>query len=221
MAKPALIHSEPWDVNKRLAELGLDEDTLIRSAERGLAAYLSCTKNHPPAIPGIWAWAETICALGEYYRPLDWERVDEANWPLLVNKLRTIAVSVATGNQDTGTNGDRDPLTASAKGPRTVGAIAVNRRQLDLFEEVLPPLEALNSPSRETWLLLICRDLEKREMRCELSRPVSLDLKGRINLWAERIILKPRSFDGIGDALIGGGNGPQSPEITVEIKRRA
>ena len=68
MVNPALVHFEPWDVNKRLAELGLDEDTLIRSAERGLAAYLSCTKNHPPAIPGILAWAETICGLGDNYQ---------------------------------------------------------------------------------------------------------------------------------------------------------
>ena len=138
-----------------------------------------------------------------------------------MNKDRTIAVSVATGNEDTGTDGERDPLTTSAKGPRTVGAIAVNRRQLQLFEEMVPPVEVLNAPGRETWLLLICRDIEKREMRCELSRPVSLDPKGRINLWAERIILRPTSFDGIGDSLLGGGNGPQSPEITVDIKRRA
>jgi hypothetical protein len=221
MPQPALVHTEPWNVNKRLGELGLDEERLTSSAERGLAAFFSCTKNHPPAIPGIWAWGETICALGDNYRPLDWERIDEANWPLVVNKDRTVAISVATGNEDTGIDGDRDPLTTSAKGPRTIGAIAVNRRQLNLFGEGLPPVEVISAPGRETWLLLVHRDVERREMRCELSRPVSLDPKGRINVWAERIILKPRSFDGVEGRLLGGDNGPQSPEINVEIKRRA
>jgi len=220
MVNPALIRSEPWDINKRLMELGLKRENLERAAERGLAGFLSCTANHPCAVPGIWAWAETICALGEQHIPLGWRRLDESNWPLIVNKAGSVAVSVASGNEDTGRDGDRDPLTTSAKGPRTISAIATNRRQLNLFGEVLPSAESLTTPGRQTWLLLVHRDIGSREMRCELSRPVSIDPRGRINLWAERIILKPRSFDGIGAAILDGENGPQSPEIKVEIKRR-
>jgi hypothetical protein len=210
---------ESWDVNKRLAGLGLEETDLLQPAERGFSAFASCTPNHPPAIPGLWAWGETVCALGERLIPLGWERRNESNWPLVINKNGTIALSVATGNEDTGRK-DGDPLTASAKGPRTVNAIMANQRQL-VFPEMLPPVESLNAPGRATWLLLVYRDIDAREMRCELSRPISMDAEGRVDGWAERIILKPRPFDGIGDVLAGGDNGPQSPEITVEIKRRA
>jgi hypothetical protein len=101
-----------------------------------------------------------------------------------------------------------------------VNAIVANQRQL-VFPEMLPPVESLNAPGRATWLLLVYRDVDAREMRCELSRPISMDSDGRVDGWAERIILNSRPFDGIGGVFADGGNGPQSPEITVEIKRRA
>ncbi len=124
-----------------------------------------------------------------------------------------------TGNEDTGRK-DKDPLTASAKGPRTISAIVANQN-LPLFPEMLPSAESLKATGRATWLLLVYRDSDAREMRCELSRPIGMDSEDRVDGWAERIILSPRTFDGIEDTLVGGGNGPQSPEITVEIKRRA
>lgn len=219
MTLPASVYVNSWDVNKRLAELGLEESDLLQPAERGFSAWASCTDNHPPAIPGLLAWGETVCALRERLILLGWEPQNESNWPLVINKSRTIALSVATGNEDTGRK-DKDPLTASAKGPRTVNAIAANQRQL-VFPEMLPTVESLNTPGRATWLLLLYRDIDAREMRCELSHPIRMDSEDRVDGWAERIILKPRPFDGIGDALAGGDNEPQSPEITVEIKRRA
>lgn len=220
MALPESVFVESWDVNRRLAELGLSESDLLEPAERGFSAWASCTANHPPAIPGLLAWGETVCALRERLIPLGWERKDESNWPIVINKSGTIALSVATGNEDTGRK-DNDPLTASAKGPRTVDAVVANQRQLVMFPEMLPPKESLKDRGRATWLLLLHRDMDAREMRCELSRPISMDDDGRVDGWAERIILASRPFDGIGGVLTDGGNGPQSPEITVEIKRRA
>ena len=219
MALPESIYVESWDVNRRLAELGIKEEDLLQAAERGFTAWASCTANHPPAIPGLFAWGETICALRERLIPLGWERQDEQNWPLGVNRDGNIALSVATGNEDTGRK-DKDPVTASAKGPRTISAIVVNQN-LPLFPEMLPSAESLKAKGRATWLLLVYRDTDAREMRCELSRPIGMDSEDRVDGWAERIILSTRPFDGIEDSLVGGGNGPQSPEITLEIKRRA
>lgn len=219
MALPDTIYVDSWDVNRRLAELGIEEEDLLQAAERGFTAWASCTANHPPAIPGLFAWGETVCALRERLIPQGWERKDEQNWPLVVNRGDAIALSVATGNEDTGRK-DKDPVTASAKGPRTISAILANQN-LPLFAEMLPSAESLKETGRATWLLLVYRDSDAREMRCELSRPIGMDSDGRVDGWAERIILSPRPFDGIEDTLVGGGNGPQSPEITLEIKRRA
>lgn len=219
MTLPNTVRVEPWDVNKRLFELGIKEEHLLHAAERGFTAWASCTANHPLAIPGLLAWGETVCALRERLIPMGWERTDEQNWPLVVNSDGTIALSVATGNEDTGRK-DGVPVTASAKGPRTISAIVANQN-LSLFPEMMPSAESLKATGRETWLLLVYRDTDAREMRCELSRPIGVDSEDRVDGWAERIILTPRPFDGVEDTLVDDGNGPQSPEITVEIKRRA
>src|ERR1035438_7039142 len=153
----ASIYTEQWDVNRRLGELGLEEAILLRAGERGWVAFASCTLNHPPAIPGIWAWGETICSLGEQLVPRGWERINESMWPLVVNKAGTIALSAATGNENTG-NKEADPLTSSAKGPKTVSAIFANRRQLVDPRMLLGPIEPVKTPGRATWLLLIHRD---------------------------------------------------------------
>jgi hypothetical protein len=139
-------------------------------------------------------------------------------WPVVVNSGGTVAISAATGNENTG-NKDEDPLTSSSKGPRTADAILANRRQL-VFPEILEPIQSLKMPGRETWLLLIYRDITARRLRSELSRPISMDTDGRVDGWAERIILDLKELDEIPEILLGGSNGPQSPEITVEIRRR-
>ncbi|HWQ52252.1 MAG TPA: hypothetical protein VN442_01120 [Bryobacteraceae bacterium] len=216
----AQVHAEPRDVNARLAELELEEGILLRAAQRGWVAFASCTRNHPPAIPGIWAWGETICSLGEQLIPHGWERINESMWPLIVNRAGTVALSVATGNENTG-NKDEDPLTSSAKGPKTVNAIFANRRQLIDPRMLLGPLEPIETAGRSTWLYLVHRDITARQMRSELSRPISMDEDGRVDGWAERIILAPQELDGIPESLVGGTDGPQTPEITVEIRRRA
>jgi hypothetical protein len=216
----AAVYVEPSDVNRRLGELGLDESTLIRAGQRGWVAFASCTANHPPAVPGIWAWGEIICSLGEQLVPAGWRRVDEAMWPLVVNGEGTIALSAATGNENTG-NRDAEPLTTCAKGPKTISAIVANRRQLVLPWVQFQPIVPIGPSGRATWILLIRRDLGRRQLRLELSRPISVGINGKINGWAERIILTPQELDGIPEMSLDDSNGPETPEITVEIKRRA
>ena len=210
---------QSWDVNRRLAELGLEEAILQRAVQRGWLAFASCTLNHPRSIPGIWAWAETICSLGEQLVPTGWKRVDESMLPLVVNATGTIALSAASGNENTG-NLDEGPLTSSSKGPRTMSAIFANRRQI-VIPEVISAAEISSAEDRSTWWLLAYRDISARQIRAELSRPISMDAEGRIDGWAERIILSSQQLDEVPEELIGGANGLQGPEITLEIRRRA
>ena len=213
-------HVDPMNVRSRLSELGLAEKMLLLAVERGQIARLSCTKNHPPLYPGISAWSETVCALREQLIPEGWERSDEGNLPFTVNPGRTVAIAVATGDEATGRT-DRKPCTKSAKRPRTAGAVATNERQMLLFGPLeLRPEHLTKINERMTWLLLIHSDFEVREVRCELSRPVNMNEEGRVDDWAERIILSASSFDA-DVAAVPSGNVPQSPEIIVKIKKRA
>ena len=57
-----------------------------------------------------------------------------------------------------------------------------------------------------TWLLLTYRDTSAREVRCELSRPVNIGIDGRVDGWAERIILGSIPFDSDEFTLTHGNN---------------
>ena len=214
------VYSDSWDVGTRLAELVLKQDQLIRAVQRGLAAWASCTKNHPPASQGLWAWAETVCGLRDELVPLGWSRSDEANLPLTVNADETLAICVNTGNEDTGIQ-DGSPCTRSTKGPRTRRAIRENLGQLHLFgDEPLPATDVIRK-GRTVWILLIHRDMRAREIRAELSQPISISDEGKVDRWKERIVLSSTPFDDDLVSLIEGDNGPQTPEIDIEIKKLA
>ena len=209
------VYSDSWVVDTRLAKLGLKQDQLIHAVQRGLAAWASCTKNHPPASQGLWAWAETVCGLRDELVPLGWSRSDEANLPLTVNADKTLAICVNTGNEDTGIQ-DGSPCTRSTKGPQTRQAILENLGQLRLF-----PATDVIREDRTVWILLIHRDMRAREVRAELSQPISISDEGKVDRWKERIILSSTPFDDDLVSLIEGDNGPQTPEIDIEIKKRA
>jgi hypothetical protein len=70
------------------------------------------------------------------------------------------------------------------------------------------------------WVLLVYRDREAGEVRCELSSPISMGPEGYVDGWSERIILAATPFGDNVISLTDGDGGPKSPEIDVEIKKR-
>lgn len=213
-----ILRVEPWDVNARLSELGLTEQELSDAVRRGYLAYINCTANHPPLVPGIWAWGETVCALREYLLRLGWKRSDEDNYSLVIHPSGEIAIAVATGDDGTG-RAEASPSTKARKGPCTIDAIAANQLQLNLFEEAPPfPVPAMPCDPQDdktTWVLLIHRATS--EVRGELSLPSSIGTDGRIDGWQERILLSPIPLDGDFVEVVP----LPLPDITIDIKRRA
>lgn len=82
----SVVRIEGWDVRSRLAEMGLREDSLRDVVSRGYLAHASCTANHPPLIPAIWAWGETVRALREYLLRFGWNRSDENNYSVEIGR---------------------------------------------------------------------------------------------------------------------------------------
>ena len=222
MAKPNVVR--PTEIPNRLTELGVDEELLITAAKQGFAAWAGCTAHHPPLYPGLSAWAETVKSLRDQLVLRGWAHSDAGTLSLVINDAGTIAIAVATGNEYTG-NEEHEPCTKCGKGPRTEEAVAVN--QLQLFPEmfsVLKPISFEQARIRKTWWLLVHRDMESQELKCELSHPINMADDGKIDGWAERIILRSTPFGGDGAVLRGGiDQGPQgnAVDVDVEVKRRA
>lgn len=213
------IRIDTFDVDSRLAELGLKTALLQEPVMEGMMARSECTPNDPPLYPGFATWARTVRCLREWLipQPYGWTRSDEGNYPLVVNPNGKMAIAVATGDENTG-NPHITPLTKSPKGPRTQSAIEVNQYQGSLFdalEEV--EIQTMAHSDRVTWILLQHYDQARKEVRFELSLPTSYS--GKIDGWSERIIFRPLPFDS--SIAIPVPVLPSLPDIDVPLRRRA
>lgn len=210
-----VLHDDPMTASHALSRLGLNEDVLLAAAMQGYLARTNCTANHPPLFPSFVAWGETVKALRDQLAPLGWERSDEKNYSRAIHPEGHTAIAVATGNEATGVASE-SPLTKSAKGPSTIGALEVNRLQAWLpgMEPVLTTeSEEENQPT--TWLLLVHHASD--EIRSELSLPVDVGLDGRISVWKERILLKAIPLDPEPVEITP----PALPDIDVAVRRKA
>lgn len=214
------IFFEPWDVNNRLASMGLEQRLLLDSGLAGFSAMASCTENNPVGSPGYYAWSETTRSLRERLIPLSWRRSNDYGLSLVVSDSRKLAISVSSGDEDTG-KPDGEPRTKYAKGPRTVIAVQNNKYMDYLLPEMaLPPSSAVAIKGRATWIYLIRYDTDNQIFVSELSRPIAITDDGLIDGWAERIILSAPRLGGDGLRL-GKPDTPQTPVINVEIKKLA
>jgi hypothetical protein len=206
------------ETSDRLAELGLDALVLTQAIQRCHVVADGYTENHPPIGRGIGQWTEVVAAMRDQLIPRGWTRDDRENLGLTVNATKTIAISVATGDENTG-NPDRIPSTRYSKGPKTQSAVIINALQLDLFGNVqLTPQQLKKYPGVMTFMLLFHRDPMAKETRVELSRPVRMNSDGDVIEWAERIILPPVPF-GIEGAKIS-DDVPRKQQTLPEVKRK-
>ena len=216
------VYKDIQDIDSRLAELGLQQELLSQAAQRGLAAFAACTPHHPRNYPALASWAETFRGLSDLLvvHPYRWMKLDENGQPQVHNPSGLIAITVAGGDSNTGRIGDAEPKTSASKGDTTSRAMLENAYLFPEMEaDARAKLEKMRR--RQTWFLLVHRDLLAGEMRCELSMPISMSEDRRIDGWAERILLRPTSFDA---ALLQGIPDEPTPltdEVKIELKRRA
>jgi len=217
---------EPWDVDSRLAELGLNREVLLRAVQAGFSAWAEGTANDPIPFPGYAMWAKASRTLRDLLAPstFGWRRLNESNQCLVIDPTGSRVLIAATGDENTG-NPDGIPKTKSKKGPRTIEAVERNRNRFlfDELEEDDANEVAASVDGRETWILLMFRDVNDQVVKSELSRPVLMDPERRIGGWSERIRLDNLPFGDVGQGSGSNSNGdvPKTPEIKVEIKRRA
>jgi hypothetical protein len=217
------IYADPIDVNNRLGQLdpALTQDIFRESVSHGLLAWASCTENHPPSCASYLMWAIAVKAFRDLMIPKCWERSNESNLPFTVNECGKLAIIFNTGDEATGTHSD--PCTKNPKGNATRKAVRVNEEQgrFEFYGEIHFSREDLKIlQSRETWILLMYRDINLREARCELSKPINMNADGKVDGWDERIILGSIPFDTDG-VEVPDDETPQTPNITVNISRRA
>lgn len=172
------------DVEKRLGALGLNSETLVEAARRGLSAFAACTPHHPRNFPALASWAESMRGLRDLLvvSPFRWSSMEENGQPQIHDPSGTIVLTVAGGDKNTGRLGEAEPRTSSSKGHTTSRATVYNAYLFPQMEkEARERIE--REIRRQTWFLLIHRDVSIGELRCELSMPISMAEDRHIDGW--------------------------------------
>jgi hypothetical protein len=218
--RTTVIRRTPIEVTDALAALGLTFEILRDAILAGETARDMCTANDPPSAAGFDAWARTVKRLREQLIVLGWSRSESDQLPLIISPSGTLAITVGTGDEGTGIwTPDSSPKSKYPKGPATIAVVSRNRNQSEFWESNEEEA-AVPNPTFQTWVLL--RSRVEDTVYSELSLPDAIGGDGRIEEWAERIILMPISLDPSGDVSVpnspaGGGGGET---IDVPVRRR-
>lgn len=209
----AVLRHEPHDINLRLDALGLTTELLRQAVAAGEMDRSSCTPNHPFFFAGLMGWGGTVKALRDNLAVIGWKGKTRRGVDLVLSPDDTTAIAVASADEWTGRLGG-SPKTNSSKGSGTVAAIERNRSSQMWLAGFEPMEEAAPEPGT-TWYLLIHSAVD--EVRCELSLPTQMGDDGRIDSWAERIILEPVGA-GTDLSILPGAD--DQPDVEVSISRK-
>jgi len=138
MSQTCTVVVEPYDVEARLAELGLTPEILRHAVRAGMLERLACSEYDPTSARGYELWRvanRTLRELTIQGANPEWRKVDERNQPLIVNPLRRVAVTASSGNDQTGNgNVERPPTSKNPKGQVTSELVIANEQAI-LFPE--------------------------------------------------------------------------------------
>src|SRR4051794_2416739 len=105
MAQPARKYERDEDVDAALRAIGgggIDREILSGALLFGEAERRTCTEDDPGILTGMVGWGRPIRFLRESLRPRKWRREEPKSLPLVVSPDRTVAVTVAAGDDQTG-----------------------------------------------------------------------------------------------------------------------
>jgi len=195
-----------------LSSLGLPAHILPTVIEQLLRDFRATGPNKPKSAPGTNAWQRGIEVLREETILLGWTPDEPNNQPRTVSPDGKIAITVSSGDTNTG-NPNKEPQTRNDKGAQTSRCAHYNSQQGELFpsqHNVISLSKAVTEEQGpELWILLFFIDLDKKEVRYELSRPTSMSEKSKVNGWSHRLIMPPVAFDD--------SSARQSPDSPAEV----
>lgn len=158
-----ILLKEPWDVDRRLTELGLTKEGLIRAVQVARAERNNATALHPAKAPGTFAYHHTIAAIRREFIGVEWE-IDRSDG---IETIRNdaLGVKVSFCNVDVAC-GKEHPKPRSEK-----GAGAERASCPTLFDyagaEGLRPMVRVPVGGSALFYLMV-----DQQGRAELTRPV-------------------------------------------------
>ena len=194
MAVPARRYEREDEVDAALRALGngrLERAVLEGALLFGEAERRTCTENDPGILTGMIGWGRPIRYIREEMRARGWLREEPNSLPLVVSPDRTVGITVASGNEQTGNANALYAATKWRKGPMMREWVEPSRQvRLPGLDE--PDVSRYDVPE-ELWLLLVRRT--STHIFHELSRPTSVTPAGELRCGGARIFFSPLPID--------------------------
>lgn len=209
-------------VRQQLAALGLIPDNFNTAIAFGEKHRALCTLNDPRIFHGTTAWARTLRGLRQELHNENWKKDHTGNFETVVSPDETLAISVATGDRETGKyNPPHEPRLKHPKGIMYKAAIDTNAWLFkDLAADAKAKTDKLEAAQKRiTWILLIRREGDTVFSELSLARQFSDG--GQVEHWEHRIILEPLDVEPL-DAVIddSGDDDAAAETIDVPVSRR-
>ena len=221
-APPTVLYHSA-EVEARLMDrFGVGQSFFWHGLHRGLVYLANLTEHDPVATKGMGVWGAMVRGLGETGKPLKWSKRERNLLPLLVHPEGKLAISVQSGDANTGLRPQRRPS------PRNRCPIEGDTRKMTrkLIEDNSALIgrqghfsqmtDEWESPSLLTYFLLHWIDPDFEHVQAEVSLAAHLGKDGFVDTWQERLILtapEGQSLTVEGDEL--------DIDIDIEPKRSA
>ncbi|HZL58325.1 MAG TPA: hypothetical protein VFC38_01350 [Stellaceae bacterium] len=174
----AVVLKEPWEVRRRLAELQLTLEGLLKVRAKALSAGADATPYHPANAAGTFAYQHGTWALRDEFTGENW-KLDRPNGVEVIRNEK-LKLSVVFANVDVACNDEIKPKPRSRKGSGAERVCGGN-----LFPW-LPEYAPVQAQGEATFYLMVAEN-----GAAELTRPV-VD-KGTFSAYPERIYLSDGS----------------------------
>jgi hypothetical protein len=178
--------NEPWDVSRRLAEMALTRDGLLKVRDIALSEAANATPNHCSNAAGTFSYQQGTWALRDQFVSEQWVVDRTGGVEGIINKR--LGLRVAFCNVNVACDHENKPRPRSEKGAGAERLCDGN----NLFGDL--PHFAPKPPDKCATYYLMVDD----KGACELSCPVIAG--GRFSAWIEQIYLSNGSDSG-GDKL--------------------
>lgn len=205
------IYREDYDVNARLAQLGLRKEQLERIVLKAVIARNEAVPIDPNYAPGTLAYIYGTRAIREEYLPKGWQMDKTKNIESTFNPKH--GIRLVYQNVDRACELDALPRALSGKG--SASAQMVESGQQYLFEWMEE--EDRRQGVLPAWFLCVAVDGDK--VTAELSCPVGIE-DSQFSGFGERIfILQPGDWDTF-DLLHAGSDEDEQQDFDVKITKK-
>lgn len=203
------VFTESWDVNQRLAALGVTKADILEVVHQAISARNDAVAIYPVNAPGLLAYIYGTGAIRSVLLRKGWKIDRTDNIEGTINPVN--GVKLIYQNTDIACDPERNPKAVSGKG-------SASERMVNMSGYLFPEMEEEDRHNSASSIWFICVAVTPSGICAELSCPRSIEGKQFFDFDERIFIVNPGEFDDFG--LDSEDNSTDEQEFEVKISRK-